>query len=106
MEGRPASISSAPSAGSTVHQTITLQNGIPIEKAREIVKKIKDSKLKVQGSIQGDAIRVSGAKKDDLQDAIAVLPSSKSYTGPDAGQTVFHAHVQVLGGKAMTSPMA
>src|SRR5262245_9047331 len=49
-----------PAAGSTVKQEITLQQGIPTEKAREIVKKIKDSKLKVQASIQGDFVRVSG----------------------------------------------
>ena len=62
-----------PSAGSTVKQEITLQQGIAVEKARDIVKKLKDSKLKVQGSIQGDAVRVSGAKKDDLQAAIALV---------------------------------
>ena len=47
-----------PSAGSSVRQEITLQQGIPIEKAREIVKLIKDSKKKVQASIQGDLVRV------------------------------------------------
>src|ERR1051326_2702144 len=49
-----------PAAGSTVKQEITLQQGIPTEKSREIVKKIKDSKLKVQASIQGDFLRVAG----------------------------------------------
>ena len=49
-----------PAAGSTVRQEISLQQGIPIEKAREIVKIIKDSKKKVQASIQGDLVRVSG----------------------------------------------
>ena len=49
-----------PAAGSTVRQEISLQQGIPIEKAREIVKTIKDSKKKVQASIQGDLVRVSG----------------------------------------------
>src|SRR5205085_8597465 len=48
-----------PAAGSTVRQKITMQQGIPIEKAREIVKKIKDSKKKAQASIQGDVVRVS-----------------------------------------------
>jgi uncharacterized protein YajQ (UPF0234 family) len=62
-----------PAAGSTVRQEITLQQGIPIEKAREIVKKIKDSKLKVQASIQGDLVRVSGKDRDTLQQAIALL---------------------------------
>ena len=62
-----------PSAGSSVRQEITMQQGIAIEKAREIVKLIKDSKAKVQASIQGDAVRVSGAKRDDLQGAIALV---------------------------------
>src|SRR6266850_431639 len=62
-----------PAAGSTVRQEITLQQGIPIEKAREIVKVIKDSKKKVQASIQGDFVRVSGRDRDSLQDVIAML---------------------------------
>jgi len=61
------------SAGSTVRQEISLQQGIPIEKAREIVKTIKDSKKKVQASIQGDLVRVSGRDRDALQDVIALL---------------------------------
>ena len=56
-----------PAAGSSVKQEITLQQGIPIEKAREIVRKIKDSKLKVQAAIQGDLVRVSGRDRDTLQ---------------------------------------
>ncbi|MFN7933144.1 MAG: YajQ family cyclic di-GMP-binding protein [Bryobacteraceae bacterium] len=60
-------------AGSTVRQEITLQQGIPIEKAREIVKAIKDSKKKVQASIQGDMVRVTGKDRDTLQEIIAVL---------------------------------
>src|SRR6201993_4373597 len=56
-----------PAAGSTVKQEITLQQGIPTEKAKEIVKAIKDSKLKVQASIQGDFVRVSGRDRDTLQ---------------------------------------
>jgi cyclic-di-GMP-binding protein len=60
-------------AGSTVRQEISLQQGIPIEKAREIVKAIKDSKKKVQASIQGDLVRVSGKDRDDLQGVIALL---------------------------------
>jgi cyclic-di-GMP-binding protein len=63
-------------AGSTVKQEITLQQGIPIEKARDIVKKIKDSKLKVQAAIQGDLIRVSGRDRDTLQSAIQLLRGS------------------------------
>jgi uncharacterized protein YajQ (UPF0234 family) len=62
-----------PAAGSTVRQKITLQQGIPIEKAREIVKAIKDSKLKVQASIQADTVRVSGKDRDTLQQVIALL---------------------------------
>jgi len=65
-----------PAAGSTVRQEVTLQQGIPIEKAREIVKKIKDSKLKVQASIQGDLVRVSGKDRDTLQSAIKLLRES------------------------------
>jgi uncharacterized protein YajQ (UPF0234 family) len=65
-----------PSAGSTVRQEVTLQQGIAIEKAREIVKKVKDSKLKVQASIQGDFVRVSGKDRDTLQSAIALLRGS------------------------------
>jgi uncharacterized protein YajQ (UPF0234 family) len=63
-------------AGSTVKQEITLQQGIPIEKAREIVKKIKDSKLKVQASINGDFVRVAGKDRDVLQAAIKLLRES------------------------------
>ena len=57
----------------SVRQEITLQQGIPIEKARDIVKAIKDSKLKVQASIQGDVVRVSGKDRDTLQQVIALL---------------------------------
>ena len=62
-----------PAAGSSVRQEITLQQGISTEKAREIVKRIKDSKLKVQASIQGDFVRVSGRDRDTLQQVIALL---------------------------------
>jgi len=59
--------------GMTVKQDVSLQSGIAIEKARDIVKKVKDSKLKVQASIQGDVVRVSGKDRDTLQQAIALL---------------------------------
>jgi uncharacterized protein YajQ (UPF0234 family) len=59
--------------GATAKQKITLQQGIPIEKARDIVKLIKDSKKKVQASIQGDVVRISGKDRDTLQDVIALL---------------------------------
>ena len=64
-----------PAAGSTVHQEISLQQGIPIEKAREIVKLIKEAKKKVQASIQGDFVRVSGRDRDALQEIIQLLKS-------------------------------
>ena len=60
-------------AGGTVRQIVKVQQGIPSEKAKEIVKAIKDRKLKVQASIQADQVRVSGRNKDDLQSAIALL---------------------------------
>lgn len=62
-----------PSAGGTVRQTVKIQQGIPTEKAKEIVKFIKDEKLKVQVSINGDMVRVSGKDRDILQDVIAKL---------------------------------
>jgi uncharacterized protein YajQ (UPF0234 family) len=65
-----------PAAGSTVRQKVELQQGIPIEKAREIVKLVKNSKLKVQASIQGDFVRVSGKDRDTLQQAIAMIKQS------------------------------
>jgi uncharacterized protein YajQ (UPF0234 family) len=60
-------------AGSTVRQKVTLQQGIAGEKAKEIVRIIKDSKKKVQASIQGDTVRVSGKDRDSLQEIIALL---------------------------------
>lgn len=62
-----------PAAGATAKQKITMQQGIPIEKAKEIVKIIKNSKTKVNGSIQGDLVRVSGKDRDSLQQVIALL---------------------------------
>ena len=62
-----------PSAGSSVRQEISLQQGIPIEKAREIVRKVKDSKLKAQASIQGDLVRISSRDRDILQAVIKLL---------------------------------
>ena len=61
------------SLGGTAKQKVTMQQGIPIEKARDIVKAIKDSKKKVQASIQGDLVRVSGKDRDALQEVIALL---------------------------------
>lgn len=62
-----------PSAGGTVKQKITLTQGVPIEKAKDIVKAIKDSKMKVNASIQGDLVRVSGKDRDTLQSVIALI---------------------------------
>jgi len=62
-----------PAASSSVRQEIKLQQGIPIEKAREIVKFIKDTKKKVQASINADLVRVSGRDRDALQEVIAAL---------------------------------
>lgn len=62
-----------PAAGGTVRQVITLQQGIPVEKAKEIVKVIKDTKLKIQSQIQNDQIRVFGKSKDDLQSIMGLL---------------------------------
>jgi uncharacterized protein YajQ (UPF0234 family) len=60
-------------AGGSVRQLVKLKEGISPEKAKEIVKVIKDSKIKVQASIQGDTVRVTGKKRDDLQAVIQVL---------------------------------
>ncbi|OGA34311.1 MAG: YajQ family cyclic di-GMP-binding protein [Betaproteobacteria bacterium RIFCSPLOWO2_12_FULL_64_23] len=63
-------------SGDKIKQTIEVKNGIESDQARRIVKLIKDNKLKVQASIQGTAVRVSGAKKDDLQTAIQLVKKS------------------------------
>jgi uncharacterized protein YajQ (UPF0234 family) len=62
-----------PAAGGTVRQRVQIQQGIPQEKAKEVVRFIKDTKVKVQASIQGDVIRVSGRDRDTLQEVIALL---------------------------------
>src|SRR5687768_4103435 len=62
-----------PAAGGTVRQTVKIQQGIPIEKAKEVVRFIKDAKFKVQASIQGETVRVSGKDRDTLQDVMAKL---------------------------------
>jgi hypothetical protein len=59
--------------GDKVKQVITVRHGVPSDTARQIVKLIKDAKLKVQASIQGEAVRVAGAKRDDLQSAIQLV---------------------------------
>jgi uncharacterized protein YajQ (UPF0234 family) len=62
-----------PAAGGTVRQRVAIQQGIPQDKAKEIVKFIKDTKVKVQAAIQGDVVRVSGKDRDTLQDVIGKL---------------------------------
>jgi len=62
--------------GGKVKQLVAVKVGVETEMAKKIVKLLKDSKLKVQGSIQGTAVRVSGAKRDNLQEAIALIKSS------------------------------
>jgi uncharacterized protein YajQ (UPF0234 family) len=63
-------------SGNKVKRSVTVKTGVEIELAKKIVKCIKDSKLKVQASIQGDTVRVSGAKRDLLQDTIALVRKS------------------------------
>jgi cyclic-di-GMP-binding protein len=62
-----------PAAGGTVRQLVKVQQGIPTDKAKEVVKFIKDNKFKVQASIQGETVRVSGKDRDTLQEVIAAL---------------------------------
>jgi cyclic-di-GMP-binding protein len=78
---RPGPVDSA--ALGQVKQTIGLQQGIPADKAKELIKALKDSKMKVQGSIQGDQLRISGKSKDDLQAAIALLRSEQAKVNLD-----------------------
>lgn len=63
-------------SGDKVKRPVTVKVGVPQEKAKQIQKLIKDAKLKVAASIQGDAVRVSGAKKDDLQSALQLVRKS------------------------------
>jgi cyclic-di-GMP-binding protein len=60
-------------SGNKVKQAVTVRTGVDQELAKKIVRLLKDGKLKVQGSIQGDTVRVSGAKRDELQNAIALI---------------------------------
>ena len=62
-----------PATGQSVRQKISLQQGIPVEKAKEIVRLVKDSKKKAQASIQGDTVRISSKDRDELQSIIALL---------------------------------
>lgn len=64
---------SKPAAGGTLRRVIEIQQGIPVEAAKEIVKFLKDKKKKVQAAIQSDQVRISSASKDELQDAMRAL---------------------------------
>ena len=86
-------------AGSQLRQKITLQQGIPMEKAREIVRLIKDQKLKVQAAIQENQVRVSGKSRDDLQTVMALVRAR------DFGIALQFDNLRsVLPGCASTSP--
>ena len=63
-------------SGDKVKRPVTVKSGIPQDKSKQIQKALKDAKLKVAASIQGDAVRISGAKKDDLQAAIQLVRAS------------------------------
>jgi uncharacterized protein YajQ (UPF0234 family) len=65
-------------SGNKVKQQVTVKTGVESELAKKIIKLIKDSKLKVQGSIQGETVRISGAKRDNLQEAIQLVKKSIS----------------------------
>ena len=65
-----------PATGATIRQRVKLKQGIPTDKAKQIVKAIKGMKIKVQASIQGEQVRVSGKKRDDLQAVMAMLKES------------------------------
>ena len=68
---------------------LTLQQGIAVEKSKEMVKLLKDSKIKAQGSIQGDTLRVSGKNRDDLQEAIALFKQHQDSLAIDMQFTNF-----------------
>lgn len=67
-------------SGDRVKQSVLVKNGLDKDLAKQVVKEIKDSKMKVQASIQGDTVRIQGAKRDDLQAAIALLKQKVSET--------------------------
>lgn len=73
---RALEVLDAKPSGKQVHQTVVVRQGIDTDLARKIVKMIKDKKMKVQAAIQGDKVRVTGKKRDDLQAVIAMLKDS------------------------------
>ena len=68
--------------GKLLHQTVVIRQGIETDLARKIVKMIKDKKMKVQAAIQGEKVRVTGKKRDDLQKVMAMLKSSEEIDQP------------------------
>jgi uncharacterized protein YajQ (UPF0234 family) len=68
--------------GKLLHQTVLIRQGIETDLARKIVKMIKDRKMKVQAAIQGDKVRVTGKKRDDLQQVMAMLKSAEEIDQP------------------------
>ncbi len=78
-----------PSGLNTVKMTLKLQQGVPVEKSKDLIKMIKDSKLKVQASIQADQLRVTGKNRDDLQAAMALLRQKQDEVGVDMQFTNF-----------------
>ena len=85
-------------SGNKVKQDLKIKNGIETEMAKKIVKMIKDAKLKVQASIQGDEVRVQGAKRDDLQECIALI--KKPHERGGAHPVGRCGHAVVKGGNA------
>lgn len=77
IDSRAIAEDSDSKAGKLIKQHLVLRQGIETDQARKIVKMIKDAKLKVQASIQGDKVRVTGKKRDDLQSAIALLKEAE-----------------------------
>ena len=65
-------------SGQRAHQLVTVRTGIDADHARKLIRTIKDSKLKVQAAVQGEKLRITGKKRDDLQAAIAVLKAADS----------------------------
>ena len=93
--------------GDKVKQVIKIKNGIETEDAKKIVRVIKDSKLKVQATIQGDAVRVTGAKRDDLQAAMAAIGAGHARTGREvADGTAPVAHHRISRSLVTNSSMS
>jgi len=83
-------------SGNKVKQAVTIRVGIEQELSKKIVKLLKDSKLKVQASIQGDAVRVSGAKRDELQNAIGLFNGQEDRYPRDLNELVAKHYIQAI----------